>query len=158
MESERDPVQGETPGVPDPEDLPEGTARENPHRERSSMDYDLEPSEDPLERRAEREAAAEAGAIGGPAPDYGGDEEDRALEEGGEGVAEGFEESERELIETAEHGDAGFVPDPAEPEVESDLSTAEYGEPDELDPTELVSDPSEEEDDPGAGPGLAADR
>ena len=98
------------------------------------MDYDLEPSEDPLERRAESEAAAQAGAIGGPAPDYAGDEEDRALEEGGEGVAEGFEESERELIEAASHGDARFVPEPAEPEIESDLSTAEFGEADEEEP------------------------
>jgi hypothetical protein len=143
---------------PNREDLPEGTAQENPDRERSSMDYELGQSEDPLERRAEEEAAAEAAAIGGPGPDYEGDEEERALEEGGEGVAEGFEESERELIESAEHGDTGFVPDPAEPEIESDLSTAEYGEPDELDPTEVVSDPREDEDDPGAGPGLAADR
>jgi hypothetical protein len=123
-------------GVPDPEDLPEGSAVENPERERTSMDYDLEPSEDPLERRAESEAAAQAGAIGGPAPDYAGDEENRPLEEGGEGVAEGFEESERELIESASHGDPRFSPDanPAEPEIETDLSTAEYGEADEEEP------------------------
>jgi hypothetical protein len=123
----------EREGVPDPEELPEGTARENPERERASMDYDLDTSEDPLERRAEREAAAEAAAIGGPGPDYPGPEEDRALVEGGDGVAEGFEESERELIESAEHGDPRFVPDAnaADPEIESDRSTAEYGEADE---------------------------
>jgi hypothetical protein len=127
MDSERDPLQGEN----DPADMPPGTAEENPDRERTSMDYDLVPSEDPLEREAENAAAAEAGAIGGPAPDYAGDEESRPLEESGEGVAEGFEESERELIESASHGDPRFVPDPVEPEVESDLSTAEYGEADE---------------------------
>ena len=127
-------TESEQDRVPDPLDLPEGDARENPDRERTSMDYELEPSEDPLERRAENEAAAEAAAIGGPAPEYAGPEEDRALEESGEGVAEGFEESERELIESAEHGDSGFVPEPAEPEVESDLSTAEYGEADEEEP------------------------
>ena len=55
-------------------------------------------------------------------------------EESGEGVAEGFEESERDLIESAGHGDARFVPEPAEPEIESDLSTAEYGEADEEEP------------------------
>ena len=126
-ETERDPV-------PDPADLPEGSAEENPNRERSSMDYELEPSEDALERRAENEAAAQAGSIGGPAPDYAGPEEDRALAEGGEGVAEGFEESERALIDSAEHGDAGFVPEPAAPEAESDLSTAEYGEADQEQP------------------------
>lgn len=91
----------------------------------------LEQADNALEREAESEAAAEAAAIGGPAPDYAGDEENRPLEEGGEGVAEGFEESERELIESAGHGDARFVPEPAEPEIESDLSTAEYGEADE---------------------------
>ena len=37
-------------------------------------------------------AAAEAGSIGGRRPDYPGDEERRAVEEGGGGVAEGFEE------------------------------------------------------------------
>jgi hypothetical protein len=98
--------------------------------ERDPVPDELERSDDALEREAEDEAAAEAAAIGGPAPDYAGDEEDRALEEGGEGVAEGFEESERELIDSAEHGDAGYFPEAAEPEVESDLSTAEYGEAD----------------------------
>ena len=33
-----------------------------------------------------------------------------------------------------------------------------YGEPDEIDPTEVVRDPREDDDDPGAGPSLAADR
>jgi len=152
-DSERD-------AVPDPEELPEGTAVENPERERTSMDYDLEPSEDALERQAESAAAAQAGAIGGPAPDYAGDEENRPLEEGGQGVAEGFEESERELIESASHGDARFSSDanPAAPEIESDRSTAVYGEADEIDPTEVVADPDEDGEDPGAGPGLAADR
>ena len=94
----------------------------------------VEQADAALEREAESEAAEEAGAIGGPAPDYAGDEADRPLEESGEGVAEGFEESERELIESAGHGDARFVPEPAEPEIESDLSTAEYGEADEEEP------------------------
>jgi hypothetical protein len=146
--------------TPDPSDLPEGTAAENHDRERTSMDYELEPSEDPLERREERAAAAEAAAIGGPAPDYKGDEESRPLEEGGEGVAEGFEESERELIEQASHGDQRYSPeaDAASPEEESDRATSVYAEPDEVDPTEVVRDPREERDDPGEGPGLAAER
>ena len=146
--------------APDPNELPEGTAQENPRRERASMDYDLEPAEDPLLRREESAAAAEAGAIGGPAPDYEGDEEARPLEEGGGGVAEGFEESERELVESAQHGDPRFSPEAntPEPEIESDRASAEYAEPDEVDPTEVVADPREPEDDPGAGPGLAHDR
>lgn len=94
---------------------------------------------DPLVRREEEAAAAEAGSIGGPSPDYEGDEADRPLAESGEGEAEGFEEAERELIESAGHGDARFVPDAnaSEGEVESDLSTAEYGEADEAEPEDL---------------------
>ena len=104
--------------------------------ERDPVPDELERSDDALEREAEDEAAAEAAAIGGPAPDYAGDEEDRALEEGGEGVAEGFEESERALIEEASHGDGAGSPevDAFTPEAESDEATAEYGEADEEEP------------------------
>jgi hypothetical protein len=200
MESERDPVQGETPEgraqsarehaeghrseAPSSQaeigeelneyqadvseraaDAQEAAASEEDppeHRRghRTTMDDELDLPEDPLLRREESAAAAQARAIGGPAPDYEVDEEHRALEEGGEGEAEGFEESERELIEGGSHGDARFAPDAnaPEPEVESDLSTAAYGEPDEVDPTEVVAEPSEGDDDPGAGPGLAPDR
>ena len=120
--------------TPDPTDLPEGTAEENTERERTSMDAELGTPEDPLLRKEESAAAAEAGRVGGPAPDYAGDEEARAVEEGGGGVAEGFEESERQLIEEASHGDGGGSPevDAFTPEVESDEATAEYGEPDEV--------------------------
>jgi hypothetical protein len=140
--------------------VPEGSAQEHRRGHRTTMDDELDAPEDPLLRREESAAAAQARAIGGPAPDYEVDEEHRPLEEGGEGVAEGFEESERELIETGSHGDPRFSPDAnaPEPEVESDLSTAAYGEPDEVDPTEVVADPSEGDDDPGAGPGVAHDR
>jgi hypothetical protein len=149
-----------TESTPDPTDLPEGTAAENPQRERTSMDAELETPEDPLLRREERAAAAEAGRIGGPGPDYAGDEEARPVEEGGGGVAEGFEESERELIEEASHGEGRRSPeaDAFTDEAESDRATSVYGEPDETDPTEVVRDPREEGDDPGEGPGLAADR
>ena len=127
---------------------------------RTSMDIEEERADDPLVRREEEAARAEAGRVGGPAPDYAGDEQSRPLEESGEGVAEGFEESERELIESAQHGDPRFAPDlnAPEPEAESDRSGAVYGEPDEVDPTEVVRDPREPDDDPGAGPGLAPDR
>jgi hypothetical protein len=140
--------------------VPEDTGQQNRRGHRTTLDDELDPPEDPLLRREESAAAAQARAIGGPAPDYEVDEEHRPLEEGGEGVAEGFEEAERELIETGSHGDPRFSPDAhaPEPEVESDLSTAAYGEPDEVDPTEVVADPSEGDDDPGAGPGVAHDR
>jgi hypothetical protein len=132
-----------------------------PDRDDAPAPGDAPAPDEQLLGREEEAAAAEAGALGGPAPDYDVDEADRALEESGEGEAEGFEDAERELIESAGHGDARFVPDANTPagEVESDRGTAAYGEPDEVDPTEVVSDPDvDEDDDPGAGPGLAADR
>jgi hypothetical protein len=97
---------------------------------------DAESPEDPQVRAEEDAAAAEAGQVGGPAPEYAGDEEARAVEEAGGGVAEGFEESERELIEEASHGDGAHSPevDAFAPEAESDEATAEYGEADEVQP------------------------
>lgn len=50
-------------------------------------------------------AAAEAGRIGGVAGDEDLDPAERPLAEGGEGVAEGFEQAEEALIEHASHGD-----------------------------------------------------
>jgi hypothetical protein len=115
---------------------------------------------DDLVRQQEDAAAAEAARIGGPAPDYGTDEEDRPLEESGQGVAEGFEDAERELIEHATHAEQGFRPqdNAFTPEVESDRATGEYAEPDEVDPTEVVRDPEARPDDPGEGPGIADER
>jgi hypothetical protein len=129
-------------------------------RERTSMDHDLDTPDDDLLREEESAAASEAGSIGGRRPDYEGDEAHRPLEEGGEGEAEGFELAEQDLEETASHGDAGYSPEADEftPEEESDRADVVFGEPDEVDPTEVVRDPREGEDDPGAGPGLAPDR
>jgi hypothetical protein len=105
-------------------------------------------------------AAAEAAAIGGPPPDDDLDPAERPLVEAGEGVAEGFEQAEDELIRQTSHEDPAVPPTEAafSAEEESDRSTATYGEPDEVDPTEVVADPIEGDDDPGAGPGLAPDR
>jgi|SRR5215204_3246796 len=116
--------------------------------------------EDPEVRREEEAAAAEAASIGGALPDYEVDEARRPLQEAGEGEAEGFEEAEKELREAAQHEDNEVSPetDSFTPEAESDRSTAAYGEPDEVDPTEVVRDTREGDDDPGAGPGLAPDR
>ena len=65
-------------------------------------------------------------------------EERRPLEESGEGEAEGFEQAEAELIEQAQHGENRWDPevDAFKPEKESDRSSAEYGEADEVDPGE----------------------
>lgn len=114
-----------------------------------------------------RAAAAEAGAIGGrPTRDLEEDlPHDPAMEpvyEAGGGEAEGFEMAEEELIEHSEHG-------PARPEVqvrvreEMDRLTEEpdpgvYGEADQEDVSEVVRDPREGPDDPGAGPGIASER
>ncbi len=137
-----------------------GPAAEKPDRERTSVDAELDTPEDPLLRREERAAAAQAGAIGGPAPEYEGDEAARPLEESGQGVAEGFEQSERDLVEEAAHGEERYSPeiDAFPPEERSDEATAVYGEPDEVDPTEVTRDPREAGEDPGQGPGIAPDR
>jgi hypothetical protein len=112
------------------------------------------------EHRQEDAAADEAGGIGGPAPRREDDEASRPVEEAGGGVAEGFEEAERELEEEASHAENRRSPevDAFTPEEEGDRSTTAYGEPDEVDPTEVLRDPGEGPDDPGEGPGIAADR
>jgi hypothetical protein len=124
------------------------------------MDYDLERPDDPLLREEEEAAREEAAAIGGPAPDTDADEAHRPLEEAGEGEAEGFEQAEQELIEHAEHQENLADPelDAFTPEAESDRSTAEYSEPDEVDPTEVRRDPDLGSDDPGEGTDIAPDR
>jgi hypothetical protein len=110
-----------------------------------------------LEDEAE-EAAAEAGSIGGPAPDSEGDEATRPVEEAGGGEAEGFEQAERELEEQASHGENRWDPETDAFTPEQDEPSTVYGEPDEVDPTEVTRDPRENPDDPGAGPGIAPER
>jgi len=78
--------------------------------------------------REEAAAAAEAGAIGGRKDDEG-DDAMRPVSEGGGGEAEGFELSEEELRDEAEHGgDRHPLRDAGEPE--ADPPRADYGEPD----------------------------
>ena len=107
-------------------------------RDRTTMDEEPGPPDDPAVRREEEAAAAESAEIGGPGPPAEGDEESRPLEEAGQGEAEGFEQSERELAEHASHGENRHSPrrDAFTPEAESDESTARHGEPDEVDPTD----------------------
>lgn len=83
--------------------------------------------------QAETDAAArEARAIGGRAGDEELDPALRPLIEAGEGVAEGFELAEADLIEAAEHPEPWVYADlyAFSPELEADLATAEYGEAD----------------------------
>ena len=105
-------------------------------------------------------AAAEAASIGGPSADEDLNPAERPVVEAGGGVAEGFEQSEEELVRQASHDDPSASPadEAYPPEEGSDRSTSVYGEPDELDPTEVDADPRAGGDDPGGGPGIAADR
>jgi hypothetical protein len=116
------------------------------------------PDDEDYVRAEEEEAAAEAGAIGGHGSDEDLDPAERAVREGGGGEAEGFEDAEEELIENVGSGEGNPLADAFSGEEESDLSGAEYGEPDEVDPTEVIRDPDSDDDDPGEGPGIAADR
>jgi hypothetical protein len=132
-----------------------GSERTGYNLRMTTNEDDRERDED-LARREEKAAAAEAAAIGGPAPDYETDAANRPLEEAGEGEAEGFEEAERELIDAASHGEHRHSPldDEFTPEERSDETGAAYGEPDEVDSTEVVNDPdSEADEEPGEGPG-----
>lgn len=123
---------------------------------------------DPLADEEARAAAAEAGHIGGrPTRELEADmDHDPAMEpvyEAGGGEAEGFELAEEELREHAEHGPAkpGTQVRAVRQEVDRETERpdpATYGEADEEDVTEVVRDPAEGPDDPGAGPGIAADR
>lgn len=123
--------------------------------------------EDPLVRQEEDAAAAEAGSIGGRAPEYDDeeglpvDEEERALIESGEGVEEGFETAERDLRETASHGENRYDPEIRDfgDEESAGEGDAVSGEPDEIDVTETVRDPEAGPgEDPGEGPGISHDR
>jgi len=86
-------------------------------------------------------AAAEAAGIGGDPGlelrDEKGDpidEAHRPLEEAGEGVSEGFEEAEAELIDAAQHGDAGRPADFDAFPAEESPDPGVYGEADEETP------------------------
>lgn len=136
-------------------------------RERTSMDVDEGTPEDPLLRREEAAAAREAGGIGGRTPEYEDEEgrdaseRDRALIEGGEGVEEGFEVAEEDLVEAASHGENRYDPSTADFGDEESAGDADAisGEPDEIDVTETVRDPEAGPgEDPGEGPGISHDR
>jgi len=90
-----------------------------------TFDELAEYGDDPQAREEAEAAAAEAARIGGAVPPQADDPAFEAVEEGGGGYAEGFEQAEEELIEGASHGDP--QPDPADlafsPERESDEST-----------------------------------
>jgi hypothetical protein len=108
-------------------------------RERTSMDVDEDPPQDPLLRREEAAAASEAAGIGGARPEYENEEgddaseSDRALIEGGEGVEEGFEVAEEDLVEAASHGENRYDP-----------STADFGDEESAGDGDAVSGEADE--------------
>ena len=84
-------------------------------------------------------AALEGAQIGGRAGDENLDPAERQLVEAGEGVAEGFELAEEELVEAAQHGDSEADPlaDALTPEVDGGHGIGEYGEADHEDSSEV---------------------
>jgi hypothetical protein len=95
----------------------------------------------PWEEKEVDAAAYAAGAIGGRAGDEDVDPAERPLQEAGEGVAEGFELAEEDLIEAAETGVTWFDPVRARFPAESeDGSGPSYGEADHEFSSELSDD------------------
>lgn len=96
------------------------------------------PDDDVLVAREESAAAAEAARIGGQVPRVSDDPAMEPLYEAGEGEQDGWEMAEAELVENATHGEGTGDPasDAFTPELESDRSTAAYGEPDEEEPAD----------------------
>jgi hypothetical protein len=124
-----------------------------------SVDTRVHRTQDPMEEiiaEEESAAAAEAAAIGGFAPRSADDPALDPVYEAGGGEQEGFEQAEHDLIDNASHGDGRGNPlrDMPSPELESDRASGQYGEGDEEYSSEVLRDPGEGPDDPGAGPGL----
>ena len=104
-------------------------------------DQDNGESEDIVERETAA-AAAEGGAVGGRRPDDEPDSPERAVDEGGGGVSEGFELSEKALRDHAEHRDAGGNPKYDRSRTEEERVDAEYGEADHVESAEVEDEGS----------------
>lgn len=72
----------------------------------------------------------------------------------GTGVDEDMADDVARTLEENDPGDGGAAPRADE----AGKAGIVYGEPDQVDVTEVVGDPAEGPDDPGRGPGLAAER
>lgn len=92
------------------------------------------------EEREISRAASEAARIGGRAGDEELDPAERPLVEAGEGVSEGFELAEDDLIDAAETGAGGIDPDwdLFASEGEDAHSTVRYADADHEDSSELL--------------------
>jgi hypothetical protein len=157
------PVETPGPSVP-PAGSPQSDAERREWADATRPDAEATRARDPDEQLVAEEesaAAAEAARIGGVAPHDASDPAMDPVYQAGGGEQEGFEIAESELIENASHGNQTGNPlrDAYTPEVESDRSTAVYGESDELPSTEILHDPDEPGDDPMEGDAnLDADR
>jgi hypothetical protein len=116
------------------------------------------------EAAEEAAAAAEAANIGGPAPEYAGnelgelaDEVDRPLEEAGEGVSEGAEQAEADLVDNAEPlaGDPDDAARQIEDVIEAQANPLSGETPDPIDPP---NDPNVPDAATGAAPPDPAQR
>jgi hypothetical protein len=109
------------------------------------MTTENEPAEnDPRVAEEEQRAAAEAARIGGRYRPESDDPAQEPLAEAGQGEAEGFELAEKELEESASHGDSRGFPDEDIPAPE-EPTEAEYGEPDEPIPSDSSQSSGDEE-------------
>lgn len=155
----------ETPGPSvTPPRQPESETERRERADATRPDPELTGARDPDEElviEEESAAAAEAAAIGGAAPHDARDPAMDPVYQAGGGEQDGWERAEAELIENATNGDddANPIRDAFSPEVETDRSTAIYGESDRLASTEVREDPDAGPDDPMAGdPNLSAGR
>jgi hypothetical protein len=134
------PVETPGPSVPAPA-FPESDTERSEWADTTKPDHDslewvgkLRETDD-LVAEEESAARAEARLIGGPPRHDGPRPELDPVYEAGGGELDGWELSEADLVENATHGDGYGNPlrDMLSPELESDVSSAEYGEPDEED-------------------------
>lgn len=88
--------------------------------------------QDTFEEQETDAAASEAAAIGGHPTYRNIDEAHRPLVEAGEGVAEGFELAEQDLVDVTEGTEGGHSPlrQAFSPEPEAEASVDDYGEAD----------------------------
>lgn len=129
------PVETPGPSVTPPQ-TPESDVERAERVDEQAADPEGTPDDDVLVAREESAAAAEAGRIGGRVPQESEDPAMEPLYQAGEGEQEGYETAEADLVENATHGDGGANParDALSGELESDRSTAAYGEADEEEP------------------------
>lgn len=134
MTEREPPIETPGPSVPPPL-LPESDTERAEFADATKPDAEQTGARDPdAELVAEEESAAafEARGIGGPVLHDADDPAFEAAYEAGGGEQDGWEQAERDLIENASHGDGHGNPlrDALAPELESDLSDAEYGDAD----------------------------